>query len=222
MSQSTVSLDDNESLAAGPGSLLLAADAPLPPSPDSLPAEARKIIEEMLTADEKLLFLETPNYWRVSGSVLVVSALGTVAVCIIWIFFRDSFALSTHVTFAVFPAVLIVAIYGFWRTKISFFAITDQRVLMKPVFEKRWAVELRYLKEVTLETNYLFCRKEIALRRFVPSERRVKVTFVDAVPRLEFYHQYFLDRIAERRASEPAASAAQKRDDVKDTILQDA
>jgi len=158
-----------------------------------------------LREDEKLLHLERPLFWQASGSVLVLSGLASVGIIIVYIFFTKYVSLSTLLTLLVFPIVFGVSLYGYFRTRMSFVAFTDRRVLVKPVFGKRWTVDYAVLTEVKLETNYLQCRKELALRRFIKAEKRSKVTYIEGIARIEFYHTYLEQKLPVKVAQTDSA-----------------
>jgi len=75
---------------------------------------------------------------------------------------------------------------------------TTTRVIIKPIFGNASFVYYKDITTVTLELNYLYCRRELHIKRFIPSEGNPKVSYVEAIPNMEFYKSFLEERIVEK------------------------
>jgi len=159
-------------------------------------------VNKLLQPGEIVENIEQPIFWQANGSALVVSGLGTLALIICAIFFRNEISLSVWVLLLCFPVALIVSIYGYWRIKNSFTVFTNTRIITKPAFGKIFSVNYKDITAVSLETNYLHCRKELNIRRFIPEEGRPKVSYIEAIPTIEKYEKLISLRIEQKPVQE--------------------
>jgi len=168
-----------------------------------LPERPRQVLKSLLetSEDETLLYIEQQMFWQASGSLLVVSFLGTIALLFVAIF-APRLSVSTYALLGCFPIAFVASVYGYFRMKQSFVAFTNKRVIMKPAFGAHSYVYFKDITAVTLELNYLYCRRELHIKRFIPKEGNPKVSYVEAIPNIEFYKQFLEERIVAKIGEE--------------------
>jgi hypothetical protein len=160
--------------------------------------------------------------FQASRTTIITSSAGTVVflVLIFFILYQVFDVLNFLFFFALFPILLVVTVISYvnhkkryaeerndsfeWSYCIfecvlhlqSFVALTNHRLIISPSLGTRVIIPYNTLIEVRQQTNYFYCRKELAIRRYSLKDGKPKVSFLDSVQNLETYEKFLNDQIS--------------------------
>jgi len=155
-----------------------------------LHATSRHVLLEMLEQGENLEYVEKPYFFKSQGPVLLGALVGTIifiiiAIIDVTIISKIGWAL---LIIASFPIALVYSILSYFSHKKRFVAFTNKRVII--YLAKMHSIKYTEILELTTETNYLQCRKEIAIKKKNIDGPRPRVYYIDSIAKLPFYEQF--------------------------------